>query len=70
MSADDSDGARRPPTPRWVKVFGVLGVLVAVLVILRLTGIAGEGHGPARHGGERGIGGVDSAQVGAHTAAS
>jgi hypothetical protein len=32
--------------PRWVKVFGVIGVLLIVLfVILLLTG----GHGPQRH---------------------
>jgi hypothetical protein len=33
-------------TPRWVKVFGVIAVVVVVLfVILLLTG----GHGPSRH---------------------
>jgi hypothetical protein len=35
-----------PGTPRWVKVFGVIALVVVVLfVILFLTG----GHGPARH---------------------
>ena len=38
-----------PSTPRWVKVFGIIGiVLVLLFVILKFTGIAGE-HGPARH---------------------
>ena len=34
-------------TPRWVKVFGIVGlVLVLLLVIILLTG-----HGPGRHMG-------------------
>ena len=42
---------RRSPigTPRWVKVFGIIAlVLVLLLGILLLTGIAGD-HGPGRH---------------------
>jgi hypothetical protein len=36
-------------TPRWVKVFGVIAlVLVLLFVILMLTG-RGGGHGPGRH---------------------
>jgi hypothetical protein len=36
-------------TPRWVKVFGVIAlVLVVLFVILMLTG-RGGGHGPSRH---------------------
>jgi hypothetical protein len=41
-----------PGTPLWVKVFGVIAVVVVlVFAILLLTG----GHGPARHssGGDR-----------------
>ena len=35
-------------TPRWVKVFAILGIAVlAVFVILMLTG--GGSHGPGRH---------------------
>jgi hypothetical protein len=35
-----------PGTPRWVKVFGIIVLVVLVLsVILLFTG----GHGPARH---------------------
>jgi hypothetical protein len=34
-------------TPRWVKVFGIIAiVLVLLFVILLLTG---RGHGPGRH---------------------
>jgi hypothetical protein len=44
---------RRPPTntPRWVKVFGPIGIAVLVLfVILHLTGHGFGGHTP-HHGG-------------------
>jgi len=40
-----------PPyrTPRWVKVFGIIViVLVLLAVIVLFTGIGGE-HGPGRH---------------------
>jgi hypothetical protein len=32
--------------PRWVKVFGIIAVVVVVLVIVALL----SGHGPGRHG--------------------
>lgn len=36
-----------PSTPRWVKAFGIIGiVLVLLFVIMRL---AGGNHGPGRH---------------------
>lgn len=35
-------------TPRWVKVFGIIALVVIVLVVVML--IAGRGgHGPGRH---------------------
>lgn len=35
--------------PRWVKVFEIIALIVALLVaIMLLTGIGGE-HGPSRH---------------------
>jgi uncharacterized cupredoxin-like copper-binding protein len=46
-------------TPRWVKVFAIVGVIFVVLVVLMLTGVLGEGHGPGRHMG----GGGGSTQV-------
>ena len=50
----------RPPypgTPRWVKVFGIIGlVLVLLLVIITFTGIGGK-HGPGRHIPSGGAGG-------------
>lgn len=42
--------ANRPPypgTPRWVKVFGIILIVVVLLVIARIF-IGGE-HGPGRH---------------------
>lgn len=36
-------------TPRWVKVFGIVAlVLIALFVILQLLGVGGS-HGPSRH---------------------
>jgi hypothetical protein len=36
-------------TPRWVKVAGIIAlVLVLVFVVLKLTGVGGS-HGPGRH---------------------
>ena len=44
----------KPGTPRWVKVFGIIALVLVVLVVLMLTGVLGEGHGPGRHmGGAR-----------------
>jgi hypothetical protein len=42
--------ANRPPypgTPRWVKVFGIIVIVVVLLVVARIF-IGGE-HGPGRH---------------------
>lgn len=38
-------------TPRWVKVFAVVGALLILLLVVML--LAG-GHGPGRHTGSRG----------------
>jgi hypothetical protein len=43
--------ANRPPypgTPRWVKVFGII-VIVVVLLALGLMFLVGGEHGPGRH---------------------
>jgi hypothetical protein len=35
--------------PRWVKVAGIMvGLLVLLILVLQLTGVAGQ-HGPGRH---------------------
>lgn len=39
-----------PGTPRWVKVFGIIAVILVLLISFALfTGLGGP-HGPARHG--------------------
>lgn len=43
-----------PQVPRWVKVSAIIvGVLILVLVIVKLTSLDGE-HGPGRHIGASG----------------
>ena len=45
MARSNADNVVDAPTPRWVKVFGVLALLVLVLfVVLHLAG-----GGPGRH---------------------
>ena len=47
---EETHMANRPPypgTPRWVKVFGIIVIVVVLLVVARIF-IGGE-HGPARH---------------------
>ena len=47
-SGDEPDRGLTTGTPRWVKVSGIVGlVLVLLLVIMMSTG--GGGHGPGRH---------------------
>jgi hypothetical protein len=36
-----------PGTPRWVKVFGIIAVVLAVLFVISL--LAGARHGPGMH---------------------
>ena len=41
---------RYPGTPGWVKVFGVIALLIVLLVtFILVTGLGGP-HGPQRHG--------------------
>lgn len=43
------DTRDEPGTPRWVKVFGIIALVVLLLIVtLKLTGFGGE-HGPSRH---------------------
>jgi len=44
-----ADHAPYPGIPRWVKIFGIVGIVVVLLaVIIILAGVGGE-HGPVRH---------------------
>jgi ABC-type transporter Mla subunit MlaD len=48
-------------TPRWVKVFGIIALVVVVLFVVMI--IAGRGdHGPGRHTG----GDIPFARAGGH----
>jgi hypothetical protein len=62
---DDTSG-----TPRWVKVVGMIALVVALLVVVVLL-MGGGGHGPQRHGGAGGATPPSSlaasAGVGGHT---
>lgn len=42
-----SDGPSHPGVPRWVKVFGII-VIVVVLLAVAVMFVGGE-HGPGRH---------------------
>ena len=43
---EEPDRESAPSTPRWVKVFAIIAILLVVLfVILHLTGLAPTGHG-------------------------
>jgi hypothetical protein len=58
-SAQDTGADRTRPaeattgTPRWVKVFAIIGVAVVLLIVVMLL----TGHGPGRHM-HRGLGGT------------
>ena len=54
-SSDDT--GVRPATPRWVKVFGIIVIILVLLGgIIMFTGIGGQ-HGPGRHMPSGGSGG-------------
>ena len=42
-----------PSTPRWVKVSGIVTILVVLLVLVVMLA-SGGGHGPGRHFGHGG----------------
>ena len=56
-------------TPRWVKVFGIIALVLVVLVVVMI--VAGRGgHGPGRHTGDNtpsGDTGGHRPPTGAHT---
>ena len=63
-TSDDTRGrptADRPlSTPRWVKVFGIVAIVVVLIfVVIRFTGVGGE-HGPGRHTPSGDVGGQEA----------
>jgi hypothetical protein len=42
-----TDRGSTPGTPRWVKVFGIVALLVVLLFVILL--LTGGPHGPGRH---------------------
>jgi hypothetical protein len=57
-SDDDSNLAPDPEsttsTPRWVKVFGIITIVVVLLFVIMLL-IGGGRHGPGRHTPSAGV---------------
>ena len=46
---DEADRGSSYSTPRWVKVFGIIALVLALLIAtVLITGLGGE-HGPGRH---------------------
>jgi hypothetical protein len=41
----DSSGSTEESMPRWVKVFGIIGLVLVLLMLVALL----TGHGPGRH---------------------
>lgn len=48
MADPPLDNGSTTGTPQWVKVFGIIAVLVVLLVVVLLVFGGGE-HGPSRH---------------------
>ena len=47
-AANDQDGSSTIGMPRWVKVFFIVAVALAVLAVVAMLVFGGE-HGPGRH---------------------
>jgi hypothetical protein len=45
----EKDAQRRPPTPVWVKVIGIVGLVIVLVIVIGL--LTGVNHGPGMHGG-------------------
>ncbi len=49
-AGERASGGSTIGAPRWVKVFGIIALLVAVLIAIMLLSGGGPGrHGPGRH---------------------
>ena len=52
---DGPDRGSAPRTPRWVKVFGIIALVVVLVFVISL--LAGVRHGPGLHTPSSGSGG-------------
>lgn len=59
----EPDRESTPGTPRWVKVFGVIALVLVVLVVVMLV-TGGGNHGPGRHTGGSGDRGGETTTAG------
>jgi len=50
------DRTSPPATPRWVKVFGIIALVLILLVVIAML-VGGGNHGPGRHMPSGGAGG-------------
>jgi hypothetical protein len=66
MSMAQPDRGSTTSTPRWVKVLGIIAVLL--LLLLGILMLIGGEHGPARHIPSGGVGMRTSSTGGVHTA--
>lgn len=60
-----ADSPAYPGTPRWVKVFGIIAIVVILLFFILMFTRGPGGHGPGRHTGFGGSGGYTPPE-GAH----
>jgi hypothetical protein len=52
------DHGAPPGIPRWVKIFGIIAIVVIVLVVIAM--LLGGNHGPGRHLGAMATGGYSA----------
>jgi hypothetical protein len=48
MIEDPKNDSEEAGTPRWVKIFGLIALVLVVLVVVMLV-VGRGGHGPSRH---------------------
>lgn len=66
----DADRGSTTGTPRWVKVFGIIAIVLGLLFVILLFTRGPGGHGPGRHtssGDPRGDTPPSSVAEGPHT---
>jgi hypothetical protein len=49
MPENGSQPKQAPPTPRWVKVFGIIALIILLLAVIIVVADIGGEHGPGLH---------------------